>query len=220
MAELLRYIQTEWATLVSAPLTFMLFGILAFGAAFFIARWRYEGIGESLRERIDTLKDRIQGKDEQINEYRERLHLIPADATSYSRLTNNELQQRALKVVTEVREFLRERGERQYRSLFSGWRRGITEMTEDQKRRAWEEETNALMQDSLQTSTAFDARFKVDTILLRDELLSRLPSTAKNQREYGTYEHPTNPIGMGMVADDLERLAKSIPLATISARGA
>jgi len=205
---------------MSAPVTFILFFVLAFGAAFFVARWRYEGLGESLRERIETLKDRIQGKDEQINEYRERLHLIPIDATAYSRLTNSELQQRALKVVAEIREFLRERGERQYRSLFSGWRTGMTEMTEDQKRRAWQEETNALMQDSLQTSAAYDTRFKVDTILLRDELLGRLPSTAKNQREYSTYEHPTNPIGMGMVADDLERLAKSVPLVAISAKGA
>jgi hypothetical protein len=184
--------------------------VLAFGAAFVVLRWRYETIISSLEARLDTQRDRMQAKDEQISEYRERLHLVPTDATAYSRLTNGEVQERALKVVADLRQFLKERGERERDSLLSGWRRDFRQMSDVERQRAWEAETNALMQDSLETSTHYDERFKVDTILLRDELLARLPQGAKNEQAYRTYEHPTNPIGMGIVADDLERLAKNL----------
>lgn len=64
---------------------------------------------------------------------------------------------------------------------------------------------------SFRQSPEYDKRFKVETIVLRDELLTRLPNESKNEQGYARYEHPVNPIGMGMVADDLERLAKLLP---------
>jgi hypothetical protein len=50
---------------------------------------------------------------------------------------------------------------------------------------------------------------RVEAITLRTELLLRLPPDVANRKvPAGLYDHPTNPIGVGMVIDDLERLAK------------
>jgi hypothetical protein len=205
--EVFEFIQREWTTLASAPFTFAGFAILAFGAAFFVARWRYEAIVEGLRERIAGQQERLDAKDQQVTEYLERLHLLPT-VTAYSRLSNADLQVRTLSVVAEVRQFLAQTQQKQYDALLGGGRANYENMTEEERHRVWTEETNAHMRAFLDIGAGYDQRFKVDTIVLRDELLSRLPPTSKNERVFGTYEHPTNPIGMGMVADDLERLAK------------
>jgi hypothetical protein len=56
-------------------------------------------------------------------------------------------------------------------------------------------------------NSEYDAKFKVTAIVLRDELLTRVKRPQPDGPEAHMYEHPTNPIGMGIVADDLERLA-------------
>ena len=216
--DLVDFLREHWTALAAAPGAFAVLVILAFGAAFLVARWRYEAIVETLKERLLGLKERLEGKDAQLDEYRGRLHLIPVSGTSFSRLSNSELQRRVLDVVAEIRPFLAERGSRDRSLLFARTGRG-REMSDEERQRDWDAQTNALLCNSFETATDFDNRYKVNTILLRDELLSRLPDGSKNEREFRAYEHPTNPIGMRMVADDLERLAKSLP-ANVQSAGA
>ncbi len=54
---------------------------------------------------------------------------------------------------------------------------------------------------SSKVNSDYDRRFKTDTIALR-ELLSRLPGSVRSEYPGTSYEHPTNPISMGMVGDD------------------
>ena len=49
-----------------------------------------------------------------------------------------------------------------------------------------------------------------DAIVLRDELLTRLPSYARDDRWSSLYERVEDPTGMATVADDLERLAEGL----------
>ena len=54
---------------------------------------------------------------------------------------------------------------------------------------------------------------KIDAILIRSELERRLPRALLDNRSGHVehiYEHPTNPLGLTDVADDLEILAKSL----------
>ncbi len=53
-------------------------------------------------------------------------------------------------------------------------------------------------------------QLKADSIVLRDELLSRLPSYARDDRWFSFYERVEDTAGMAVVADDLERLADSL----------
>ncbi|MGO9147720.1 MAG: hypothetical protein ACLQDF_15280 [Desulfomonilia bacterium] len=212
MEKLIEFIIKEWKTVSATPFTFVILAVLFFLLAYGVSSWRYQGIIDLLREQLAQQKQRTEAKDDQIVEYRERLHLVPSDTTEFSKYTNKELQEKAFAVVNVLRKYLVEVQERQNSILFSDKKVSYQSMSEEERNKAWSEETKRLMVDSLKTSTDYDTRFKVDAILLRDELLSRLPKGSKNEKEYWIYEHPTNPIGMGMVADDLERMAKLLPI--------
>ncbi len=202
--ELFKYILQEWEKLRQAPMAFLLLCVLVAAATFAFTRWSY------IRQ-IETLNERLKMKDDQLVEYRERLRLAPIDQTSYSRLSNAELRQRALAAVAQVRDFLASY-DRESRLVMANQ---IEEMrnakSEEERQSIWNRQSAALIRGSYTVTTEYDRKFKANTIVLRDELLSRLPQSAHAQRPGVSYEHPTNPIGMGMVTDDLERLAKLLP---------
>ena len=184
--------------------------ILGFLAAFFAVRWYYRGLLDTRDERIKVRDDRIKIKDDQLDDYRQRLHLISASGSKFSRLNHEELKQRAIDLVTKIRQFLT-RIQKESRRLDSiEWQQMQEAKTEEERKRIWNTFINNQSQLSITHNAEYDGQFKIDAILMRDELLSRLPKQAKDERAYSMYEHPTNPIGMGMVADDLEKLAKSL----------
>lgn len=204
MEKLVELVAKEWQTLKEAPITFLLVLIFAAFAGAYAARWLYA-------ERIEVLQQRLSAKDDQLAEYRERLHLAPAGQTAYSQLTNGELKQRALRLIGNIREFLERTGEEDRKVTFAQFAAMSMAKSEEEKNQLWHRQTEEMSRRSFQRSADYDRQFKVEAILLRDEILSRLPPTARDDRKFGLYEHPTNPIGMGMVADDLERLARSLP---------
>ncbi len=53
-------------------------------------------------------------------------------------------------------------------------------------------------------------QLKANAIVLRDELLSRLPTYARDDRWFSFYERVENTAAMAVVADDLQRLADSL----------
>ena len=75
----------------------------------------------------------------------------------------------------------------------------------------WGRRTNELIRLSEERNIEYERKFKVDAILLRDELRSRL-SGYKPTKDHTDmmYEHPTNFFGFNDVATDLERMAKMI----------
>ncbi len=203
MDALIAYIQKNWQILSSAPLTFIITLILAIVVAFLAVNWGYEA-------RFKLLQDRLSAKDDQLAEYRERLHLTPAKRGGYSKLSHAELKQKALELVQQIRIFLTKNMTEERKVSDSNWQQMVGAKTEEEKRRLWNEGTTFSIQFYTRINLEYDQQFKVDAILFRDEILSRLPKDSKDERAFRRYEHPTNPIGMGMVADDLERLTKSL----------
>ena len=204
---ILNLIKTNWSTLKSAPLFFVLCVGIGVFIGYHVGRW-------FLKEKTEVMEQRMQAKDDQLDEYRERLKMIPPDQTGsvYSKMTHNELKKSALDLVNQIREFLSKDQKRSLVLSLSQQAQMMKAKSEEERREIWSKFTNKLLSESSETRTEYDRRFKVEGILLRDELLSRLPGTVKNERADSLYEHPTNPIGMGMVADDLERMAKSLEL--------
>lgn len=57
----------------------------------------------------------------------------------------------------------------------------------------------------------YNTNYKIEAILIRDEILSRLSRKLKANRDkylYNAYEYPTNPNGLESVVDDLEKISK------------
>lgn len=208
--ELLEYLKKEWPTLKGALwvfiVTFVLAGILGYG----IGAWYYARIIEWLRERMQLSNERIQAKDDQLDDYRARLHLVSATGTAYSHMTKDELREKTLATVSEIRDFLEQYSTEQHKLLEKSRQTGDAK-TEEERHQVWTLFTNKITELYNNQNLYYTNNFKTDTILLRDELLSRLPKSVRNEEAYSMYEYPVNPIGMEMVATDLERLAKSLP---------
>jgi len=199
----LEYIEKKWPAL-KTPIALLLILIGAFVAGRIDTSWRYEG-------QIKSLQERLEAKDDQLADYRERLHLVPTDQTAYSRLTNDELKQRALSLVSKIRNFV-ERIEEEDRKALDAQVTAIrTAKSEEGKNQIWQQYTQESVRSSLEHKSDYDKRFKIETILLRDEILSRLPEETRKGHAQDMYEYPINPLGMKEVADDLERLARSLP---------
>ena len=201
MKELIEYLQKEWGTVSSAPVTFFIACTLVASLAYAASRWKHGAI-------IELLRERIAAKDEQLDGYREKLHLIPAHGSEFSRLSHSELQKEALKFISSVREWLGTRRSQDSERQHKQWLAMTNATDEAQKKHLWDAQTADSMRSSTTISNEYDAKFKVKAMVLRDELLTRVQHPEPSNHSHHMCEHPTNPIGMGMVADDLERLAR------------
>jgi hypothetical protein len=198
--EFVEFLQREWVTIAAAPFTFLLAAILVSALAYAASRWRHGGI-------IELLRARLAAKDQQISEYRERLHLVPADGSIFSKQSHGELQNEALKFVATLREWLAARRAQDSDRQHQQWVAMTRATDEEQRKVLWDAHTGDLLRSGTSLNSEYDAKFKVKAIVLRDEMLSRVKHPDPQAPASHMYDHPTNPIGMGMVADDLERLA-------------
>jgi hypothetical protein len=201
LKELVESIQREWATIANAPFTFILFAVLIFALAYAASRWKHGAI-------IELLRERLAAKDQQLDEYRERLHLAPARGSEFAKLSHAELQTEALKFIDSLREWLGARRAQDSQRQHQQWVAMIHATDEAKKKQLWDAHTGDLISSSTALKNEYDAKFKVKAIVLRDELLTRVQHPDPKAHAHHMYEYPTNPIGMGMVADDLERLAR------------
>lgn len=160
---------------------------------------RAKGTIANLEERVSGKDEQLIAKDKQLNEYRSRALVIKATQTTYSTLANKDLKQKTLRLVGTIRDL-----------LATYWEKESKMTARDEASwRSYTEESSRLATDLMNT---YNRQCKVEAILLRDELLSRLPQSKVKRdsaREF-LYEYPTNPLGLEPVADDLEKLAKSL----------
>jgi len=202
--KILTMIQKEWSTISQAPLTFLLLTAAAFSLAYYVSKWRYAGVTESLREQITTLNQRLISKTEQSEGYKERALKFDELSSKVVEYDATELRTKTLNFVARMRAFIERRRNRQYEGMH---RRPAA--TEEERDRDWERSTSAMLQDFNDTAAEWDREFKVDAMLLRDELRSRVQVTGQESKDR-FYEHPTNFFGYDEVASDLEALAKRL----------
>jgi hypothetical protein len=199
--EFLEYLQRERATVAAAPLTFLIAAVLVGGLAYAASRWKHSAI-------IELLRERLAAKDQQLDEYRERLHLVPAHGSEFSKQSHAELKAAALKLAANMREWLDTRNEQDSQRQYQQWTAMCRATDEVQRKMLWDAHTNDLIRSSTAMNAEYDSKFKIRAIILRDELLTRVQRPDQKSHAHNMYEHPTNPIGMRMVADDLELLAR------------
>ena len=75
-----------------------------------------------------------------------------------------------------------------------------------------EEVGKRMVQEATKWEEAYNSRFEVDTILVRDELLRRQPQESRSYRLYRFYECGFNPVIANQLADDLDRLASPLDI--------
>ncbi|WP_457442415.1 hypothetical protein [Roseateles sp. P5_E4] len=201
----LEFLKKEWATLTSAPISFI--GVAAFA---FIAGYGAAGIQHD--RHVDVLKERLAAKDERLEDYKQRLSLMPASGRKYEALSSADLQAKVLQFSLRLRDLSHKYAKDVANSRAS--RASEIEAAEGRGdkaaatllRRTERDDDRQLARLLLEE---YDRTFKADAMLFRDELDARLPVRTRRGREM-EYEFPANPIGLGIVIDDLEVRAKSL----------
>lgn len=98
--DVLEHIQKEWNTLKSAPGSFCILVMLAFIAAWSGLDWLHADRFASSKQEVDTVKQqnellslRIQGKDDQLNDYRSCVLIPPTSTPTGIKKTENKRQE-------------------------------------------------------------------------------------------------------------------------------
>ncbi|QJD60374.1 hypothetical protein HG264_16575 [Pseudomonas sp. gcc21] len=211
MDKLFEYIAKEWSVVSQAPFAFLILAAIMFGLAYLAAKWRFTAVIDQTKVSNEALKDRLHLKSEQAESYKDRAlkydekvqQVVDSDAVA--------LKERTLEVVKNLREFI-ERHKREDDRMSAIERSAMrSAQTEEERNAAWERHTNETMRLSNERNAEYDRRFRVDAIMLRDELRSRLPDYEPLERHHDMmYEHPTNYFGFNDVASELERMAKML----------
>ncbi|HBC3807720.1 TPA: DUF4935 domain-containing protein [Vibrio alginolyticus] len=133
--------------------------------------------------------------------------------TRQSLMSDEELVEQALSIVSKLRQELSE--SRTYSDRLSNERMAAMRNATDSERiNIWNKYNELERNPTAALMGMYETNFKVNAILLRDELLRRLPAELNSRRDASSfldYEHPTNPIGLSSILDDLEFLARSMP---------
>jgi uncharacterized NAD(P)/FAD-binding protein YdhS len=126
------------------------------------------------------------------------------DKTVYSNTSNKELKQKALRLVKNIRELV-DSYKKKDRELMAEYDK---KNKPEAMREQWLKESDAVHDSSMRT---YRDNYWSDAILLRNELYKRLPKK-QNQKDLAPiYQNPTNVLGIQLIADHLELIAKSLP---------
>jgi hypothetical protein len=216
--DILDHIQKEWNTLKGAPVAFAVLMLLAFIAAVLVMDWLHADRFSSIQQQVSTLnstndllKLRVDAKDDQLNDYRARIvaadsgtksgktashdaavvrQRFNASTTRFSNASNAQLEKLGGKLASEILD-LAKKAEEPLQSMQTS--------------------TDIFTRAVYEANFAYESKYQADAMVLRDEILSRLPLVHRAILNDAMYEHPTNPTGLEMVAADLGRLAKMLP---------
>jgi hypothetical protein len=172
-----------------------------------------DGITKALNEQIEGLNDILKGKDELLNEYRQRLGILPPPDNPYFRLTHEELKKEVLKFVSELRSFANRLNSENYPKFFQMSSELGSANTPEEKGKVYNKYGQLLHQKLLKDHADFNSRFQSKAIIFRDVMISRLPKEITEPRDTFidlAYVGQSNAWTMLEIADDLERMTNRL----------
>ena len=144
---------------------------------------------------IGNYKEKKINKSQFLNSLRKRLGIYQIYQTTFTILTNNELKNEAVKLVSQLRKIINE------------YDLKTNELSRSFNRSNWDQ--NLKLSENLKIN--YDNNYRIDALLIRKEILARMsPEVIKNQNisTDNRYDIIVNPMGLKFFADDLEKLAK------------
>lgn len=217
MDKVFEYVAKEWGVFSQAPVIFAILLAMIFFLAYAACKWRYSALNdqakattEQVKAENGVLKERLTLRAEQTEHYKERALKFDSKAEEVVDSTEADLQTKSLTFVSQLREFI-ERYKREEESIRDNDWAKMQEASPIEKDKLWQnmaDETSRLSNDR---NSEYSRRFKIDAMLLRDELRSRLPEYVPQDAFSDIlYERPTNFFGFEGVADDIEKMAKRL----------
>ena len=126
----------------------------------------------------------------------ESITISKKDRKKYSDMSRDKLKDTVTIFVHDLREFTG-KSNKEFSNAFE------TVQSNEALEKIWVEWSKRSLME-------YNRRFKIETIILRDELLSRLPKNFVHEFSYTFYEDLASLSDFNKVADDLERLANNL----------
>src|SRR5215813_8896383 len=143
------------------------------------------------------------------------------DKTVYSNTSNKELKEKALRLVKTIRELVDSYNKKDRALMAEYDKKDKPEIRIDERkamREQWLKESDTVHESAMRY---YRDNYWVDAILLRNELYRRLQGLSKEPKQSTQkpnqtnlapiYQNPTNLLGIQVIADNLELIAKSLP---------
>jgi hypothetical protein len=133
------------------------------------------------------------------------------DKTVYSNTSNKELKQKTLRLVKNIRELVYSYNKKDRELMAEYDKKNKPEIRIDERqamRQQWLKESDAVHDSAMRS---YKEKYWADAILLRNELYRRLPKKLNQKNLAPIYQNPTNVLGVQVIADHLELIAKSLP---------
>ena len=133
------------------------------------------------------------------------------DKTVYSKTSNKELKEKTLGLFKNIIVLVDSYNQKDRALIAEYDKKNRPEIRTDERktiREQWLKESDALHDSSMRT---YRDNYWSDAILLRNEIYKRLPKNLNQKNMAPIYQHPTNVLGIQVIADSLELLAKSLP---------
>lgn len=201
---------TFWQDLKANPVLFSAAFVTSFLAVFAVMEWGYGREIANMTAEKEIIKTQLQSTQVQRDDYRKQVLGIKQTQGTYGAKTNTELKSEALQLVYNVRALLLKYRSDTDKSTENSFKEISIAKTDAEKNTIWAKYNAQNSALTSQVMSEYIQKYKVQATLLRDEVITRLPSGFKPD-DKADYEYPTNPLGIGFIADNLEYLAKSIP---------
>lgn len=134
-----------------------------------------------------------------------------SERTIYSNTSNRELKQKTLQLVKHVKELVYSYNKKD-RELMSDYdKKNKPEIRIDERkamRQQWLRDSDSVHDSFLRQ---YKDNYWAEAILLRNELYRRLPKRVQQPSLAAIYQHPTNILGVEVIANHLELISKSLP---------
>jgi len=197
------YLQAKWLTLMRSPLLFVASLILAMAMGYLSAYWRYQ-------RGVQISKELTASKNEEIAEYGQQPLIRQGSTKYYARLANDELREESLNFILQMRKFILKWGVVENQMALSFMDEMPAKTSEEEKRRIWQHyvsTSNLVLETRI---LDYEKEFRTTAILLRNELLSRLPDLRRNKSADSFYQKTDNPVDIRKVMDNLTLLTESL----------
>jgi hypothetical protein len=129
----------------------------------------------------------------------------------YSNTSNKELKQRVFRLVKSIRELVDSYNKKDRALMAEYDKKARPEIRTDERkliRDQWIRESDGVHDSTLRY---YRDHYLSDAILLLDELYRRVPKRMRQPSILPIYQRPTNVLGLEVIANHLEVVAKSLP---------
>jgi hypothetical protein len=133
------------------------------------------------------------------------------ERTIHTNTSNKELKQKTLQLVKNVKELIYSYNKKDRELMTDYDKKNRPEIRIDERkamRQQWLRDSDSVHDSFLRQ---YKDKYWADAILLRDELYRRLPKRMHQPALATIYQHPTNILGVEVIANHLEVISKSLP---------